>query len=97
LPETGQPPGAYSPADIVAWVRERWRWIVAILVVLFVTWRFSGKRPDENGRYVMVKDDVPCQAQREDEAGRRWCYLVLDTRSGRLEERVRKIGAQKRK
>ena len=70
---------------------------MAILLVLFVMWRFSGKRPGENGRYVLVKDDIPCQAQRGDEDGRRWCYLVLDTRSGKLEERVRKVGSQKRK
>jgi hypothetical protein len=83
---------------MVAWVQQRWRGILALLfVLLFLMWRFSGKRPDENGRYVMVQDDVPCQAQREDEDGRRWCYIVLDTRSGRLEERVRKVGVAKRK
>jgi hypothetical protein len=86
-----------NSADALAFVQQRWRWILAVLLVLFLMWRFSGKRPDENGRYVLVKDDVPCQVQREDDDGRRWCYVVLDTRSGRLEERVRKIGAQKRK
>jgi hypothetical protein len=82
--------------DLVAWGQQRWRWILAVAFVLFLIWRFSGKRPEENGRYVLVKDDVPCQTQREDD-GRRWCYVVLDTRSGRLEERVRKVGSPKRK
>ena len=89
--------GAFPTADVLAWAQRHWRWIVALLVLFFVMWRFSGKRPDENGRYVLVKDDVPCQVQRDDDDGRRWCYLVLDTRSGRLEERVRKVGAPKRK
>jgi hypothetical protein len=85
-------------ADLIAWTQRYWRWLLAVLLVLFVMWRFSGKRHDEhNGRYVLVKDDIPCQAQREDEDGRRWCYLVLDTRSGRLEERVRKVGTVKHK
>ncbi len=88
---------SFPAGDIVAWARQHWRGILAVLLALFLMWRFSGKRPDENGRYVLVKDDVPCQAQREDDDGRRWCYIVLDTRSGRLEERVRKVGAQKRK
>lgn len=87
-----------NPAgDALAFVQQRWRWILAVLLVLFLMWRFSGKRPEENGRYVLVKDDVPCQVQRDDEDGRRWCYVVLDTRSGRLEERVRKVGSPKRK
>ena len=85
------------PADVVSWGREHWRSIAAVVLVLFAMWRFSGKRPEENGRYVLVKDDIPCQMQREDEAGRRWCYLVLDTRSGRLEERVRKVASQKKR
>jgi len=83
--------------DLVAWAREHWRAIAALLFVAFLFWRFSGKRPEENGRYVLVKDDVPCQAHRESDDGRRWCYLVLDTRSGRLEERVRKIGGTEKK
>jgi hypothetical protein len=87
----------FAGNDVVAWAQQRWRWIVAVLVVLFLMWRFSGKRPDENGRYVLVKDDVPCQAHRDSDDGRRWCYIVLDTRSGRLEERVRKVGAEKKK
>ena len=83
--------------DVVGWGREHWRAVAAVLLVLFLMWRFSGKRPEESGRYVLVKDDIPCQMQREDEASRRWCYLVLDTRSGKLEERVRKVGSQKKK
>ena len=97
MPETRPNDGSFPAADVVAWGRERWRWITAIFVVLFVLWRFSGTRPEENGRYVLVKDDIPCQTQREDDDGRRWCYLVLDTRSGKLEERGRKVGSQKRK
>jgi hypothetical protein len=84
------------PTELVTWAQEHWRILAAVFLVLFLLWRFSGKRPEENGRYVLVKDDVPCQAQRDDDEGRRWCYLVLDTRSGRLEERVRKVGSKKR-
>ncbi len=83
--------------DVLIWMQDHWRWIAAAFVVLFLIWRFTGGKPPEvNGRYVLVKDDVPCQAQREDDDGRRWCYVVLDTRSGRLEERERKIGSRKR-
>jgi hypothetical protein len=89
--------GSFPSADLAAWAQQRWRWLLIVVLVLFVMWRFSGKRPEEVGRYVLVKDDIPCQFQREDEDGRRWCYLVLDTRSGRLEERVRKMGSQKKK
>ena len=70
MPESRQNDGSYQAADVVAWGQERWRWIVAMLLVLFALWRFSGKRPGENGRYVLVKDDIPCQAQRgDDEVG----------------------------
>jgi len=34
---------------------------------------------------------VPCEARKENDEGRRWCYLVLDTQSGVIEERVRKV------
>ena len=85
-------------ADVLAWTRERWRWIAALLLVVLCFWRFSGSsRPEPTGRYVLVKDDVPCQAQRDEDEARRWCYVVLDTRSGKLEERVRRVGSQKRK
>jgi hypothetical protein len=96
LPEN-KPNEGSLPAEVVAWARDRWRGIAALLFVLFVMWCFSGKRPDETGRYVLVKDDIPCQMQREDEDGRKWCDLVLDTRSGKLEERVRKVGSQKKR
>jgi hypothetical protein len=88
--------GGFPGTELAAWARPRWGWILAVALVLFVLWRVSGKRVEENGRYVLVKDDVPCQAQRGDDDGRRWCYLVLDTRSGRLEERVRKVGGKRR-
>ena len=97
MPDQGPTDGSFPTTDVIAWAQQRWRWILAVVVVLFVMWRVSGKRPDEVGRYVLVKDDIPCQFQREDEDGRRWCYLVLDTRSGKLEERVRKVGSQKKK
>ena len=80
-------------ADPAAWVREHWIGLaVAVFLLLFVWWLRSGERLVENGRYVLVKDDVPCQSASEAEA-RRWCYVVLDTRTGRLEERVRRFGA----
>lgn len=85
-------------ADVLAWAQERWRWIAAVLLVVFLFWRFSGSSPEkEAGRFVLVKDDVPCQAQRDEDDGRRWCYVVMDTRTGKLEERVRRFGSQKRK
>ncbi|MCC6849353.1 MAG: hypothetical protein IT294_12705 [Deltaproteobacteria bacterium] len=89
--------GPFVANDALAWVQQRWRWILVVLLVLFLTWRFPGSRPDENGRYVLVKDDVPCQIQPDDEDGRRWCYVVLDTRSGKLEERLRAMETPKRK
>lgn len=93
-----RPDGSFPTTDFVTWVQQRWRWLLAIALALFVMWRMSsGKRPEEVGRYVLVKDDVPCQFQREDDVSRKWCYLVLDTRSGKLEERVRKVGSQKKK
>jgi hypothetical protein len=89
--------GEFPTADVLAWAQQRWRWILAVVLVLFVMWRVSGKRPEGVGRYVLVKDDIPCQLHREDEDGRRWCYLVLDTRSGKLEERVRKVGSKRKR
>jgi hypothetical protein len=97
VPETSGNDGVFPMAALSGWAREHWRWLLAVALVVFLFWRFSGKRPDENGRYVLVKDDVPCQAQRGDDDGRRWCYVVLDTRSGRLEERVRKVSTPKKK
>jgi hypothetical protein len=88
--------GTFPTADVLAWAQQRWLWLVVVALVLGVLWRFSDERPEEVGRYVLVKDDIPCEMQREDDDGRGWCYLVLDTRSGRLEERVRKV-AQKKK
>ncbi len=97
MPDSRSNDGSFPLSDVAAWARQQWRWLLVVALVLFALWRFSGKRPEEAGRYVLVKDDIPCQLQREDEDGRRWCYLVLDTRSGKLEERVRKVGSQKKK
>ena len=80
-------------ADPVAWIREHWGLIGAIVLVLLVLWLASGDSHRESGRYVLVKDDVPCQSA-GDANGRRWCYVLLDTRTGKLEERVRKLGAR---
>ncbi len=89
--------GPIATHDLLAWAQQRWRWLLVLVLVLFAAWRCSDERPKENGRYVLVKDDVPCQIQPEDEDGRRWCYVVLDTRSGKLEERVRTLEKSKRK
>ena len=89
--------GSFAAKDVVAWGQQRWRWILVLALVLFLSWRFSGKSVEEYGRYVLVKDDIPCQVQPDDEDGRRWCYIVIDTRSGRLEERVRTMETPKRK
>jgi len=88
--------GGSIASDALTWLQDRWRILLAVALLVFVYWKFSGKRPEENGRFVLVKDDVPCQSVREDE-GRRWCYVVLDTRTGRLEERGRRMGQQKHK
>jgi hypothetical protein len=80
-----------TTGDPVAWIREHWALVAAVVGVLFVLWIASGEPHRENGRYVLVKDDVPCESSGEPTA-RRWCYVVLDTRSGQLEERVRKLG-----
>jgi hypothetical protein len=79
-------------ADPFVWIREHWALVAAIAFVLLFVWIASGEPHHENGRYVLVKDDVPCQTPDAD--GRRWCYVVLDTRTGKLEERVRKLGAR---
>lgn len=79
--------------DPLAWIREHWTLVGGIVLVLLLLWAASGERRRENGRYVLVKDDVPCQSTVETSA-RRWCYVVLDTRTGKLEERVRRLGEQ---
>jgi hypothetical protein len=87
LPDAGKP-GVDS--ELLAWVREHWALVAGVLLALFVLWAASGSRPRENGRYVLVKDDVPCRSSGETSA-RRWCYIVLDSRTGAFEERVRKF------
>lgn len=87
--------GPIASSDVRTWAQQYWRWLLVLVLALFALWRFSGKRPGENGRYVLVKDDIPCQVQPEDEDGRRWCYVVLDTRSGKLEERLRTMKSPK--
>ena len=88
-------PGLDWPLDVgevLAWLREHWLAVAGVAVVLILLlWLASGDDgDDEIGRYVLVKDGVPCEvAGGQDE--RKWCYLVLDTRNGRLEERVRKF------
>ncbi len=85
-----------TPTDeTLAWIRHHWLWVVGAVLLLLILWRASGRTPDENGRYLLVKDDVPCQSARSGDEGRRWCYVVLDTRTGKLEERVRKIGKRR--
>ena len=81
--------------DLLSWLGERWM-VVAGLAILLLLWLSSGRRPPENGRYVLVRDEVPCESAVEGDE-RRWCYLVLDTRSGKIEERVRKIGKRGRR
>jgi hypothetical protein len=78
--------------DALAWARDHVVLVVGALVLLLLVWKLAaGDARDENGRYVLVKDDIPCQTAGEGDA-RRWCYLLLDTQTGRLEERVRRIG-----
>jgi hypothetical protein len=104
LPDT-RPQSAFSPksdgllpdGDLVAWVREHWVPIAGVVLLLLLLWWLSGGEPrNDNGRYVLVKDDVPCQAAGEGES-RRWCYVVLDSRTGKLEERVRRFGSRERR
>jgi len=98
-PQGSGPAGIPSalPADAreaLEWARKRWPWIAGSAVLLLALWRLSGDANEGNGRYVLVKDDVPCQSVRAADDARRWCYVVLDTRTGKLEERVRKIGSR---
>lgn len=89
--------GAVTLAEApLVWARRHWPWLVGAVVLLLIVWRASSGTRDENGRYVLVKDDVPCQSVRSDDDGRRWCYVVLDSRTGKLEERVRKIGGRRK-
>lgn len=77
--------------DAIEWMREHWTLLAGVAFLLILVWWLAGGEPrNDIGRYVLVKDDVPCQSAGEGDA-RRWCYLVLDTRSGRLEERLRKL------
>ena len=94
---TSPKPGGLAPdGDLVAWVRERWIPIAGVVLLLLLLWWMSGGEPhSENGRYVLVKDDVPCQGGGEGES-RRWCYVVLDSRTGKLEQRVRRFGPRER-
>ena len=85
------PDPAKAADDTLAWIREHWALVGGIVFVLVVLWVTSGESHREAGRYVLVKDDVPCQSVAE-ASNRRWCYVVLDTRTGKLEERVRKLG-----
>lgn len=85
-----------TPRDPLSWLGERWVVIAGLAAVLLVLWFASGKRASENGRYVLVRDDVPCQSAVQGDE-RRWCYLVLDTRTGKMEERARKLGARGRR
>jgi hypothetical protein len=77
----------------LAWIQERWVLVVGLVLFLLVVWLASGSEErDDNGRYVLVKDNVPCETvSSEGESDGRWCYLVLDTKTGRLEERVRRL------
>ena len=92
--EAGDPTAAPSTqSDVVAWIREHWGLVAAALAALVVLWLASGEPHRENGRYTLIKDDVPCESS-SDATTRRWCYIVLDTRTGELEERVRKLGGR---
>lgn len=88
MPDPAKPATDFDP---VTWVREHWALIGGIVLVLLVLWVASGRSHRDLGRYVLVKDDVPCQSASESSV-RRWCYVVLDTRTGKLEERTRKLG-----
>jgi hypothetical protein len=94
-PDTPSAARASAPApdtqDALAWVREHWI-AVAIAALVLIAWLASGDDHNDNGRYVLVKDNVPCEVLRDkDDDGRRWCYVLLDTESGKLEERLRKL------
>jgi hypothetical protein len=80
--------------ELLAWLREHWALVTGLVfMLLLVWWLASGEPRSESGRYVLVKDDVPCQSLADADA-RRWCYVLLDTHTGKLEERVRKLRAR---
>jgi hypothetical protein len=94
-PETpgaaGSPPPFADAQDALAWIREHWI-AVAIAALILIAWLASGDDHNQNGRYALVKDNVPCELLRDkEEEGRRWCYVLLDTETGKLEERLRKL------
>jgi hypothetical protein len=94
LPETQPTSYGAAPGDLFDWAREHRALLAGLaVVILLVLWLASGETRRETGRFVLVKDDVPCQAAGEGE-GRRWCYLLLDTATGKLQERVRKLGGR---
>jgi len=92
---TAKGSGLVSDAlDLLAWLREHWALVTGLVFLLLVVWWLaSGEPRSESGRYVLVKDDVPCQSVADADT-RRWCYVLLDTRTGKLEERVRKLRAR---
>lgn len=92
MPEPRPTDTPFDLGDALMWVRDHLWLVVGALVLVVLLWRLTaGNVREDNGRYVLVKDDVPCQSAGEGDA-RRWCYLLLDTQTGRLEERVRRIG-----
>ena len=96
MPDAAPPAFRSIVSDPRAWLRDPWVLIAGLAALLFVVWLSSGRTSTQNGRYVLVRDDIPCQSAVEGE-DRRWCYLVLDTRSGKMEERVRKLRSRRGK
>ena len=89
---------ACDTRDILARAQEHWVLLAGLVLLLVVVWFASGEPHTENGRYTLVKDDVPCQSLHGAEGDeRRWCYLVFDTRTGQLEERTRKLKRRDRR
>lgn len=92
-PQSARTNGGLDEArDALAWVREHWV-AVALAAALVVGWLATGETRREIGRFALVKDNVPCEILRgqDDDGTRRWCYVLLDTESGKLEERLRKL------
>ncbi len=88
MPDPAKPATEIDP---LTWIRDHWPLVGGLVLVLLVLWVASGESRRDTGRYMLVKDDIPCQSSTES-SSRRWCYVVLDTRTGKLEERVRKLG-----